>query len=96
MLARGSRITVTSGTADNPHAGYSFTVGERRNPMAPARITFIRRNSNAAFVNTGVHFLNGYDYLYDAASGHVGFRWTGHVHEPMARVSTPDRTEGRR
>jgi hypothetical protein len=101
-LAAGSKVTIDAGAADAPQASYTFAVGDRRNPMAPARITFIRRSGGAAFVNTGVHFLNGFDYLFDDDGGQVGFRWTGHVREQPGGVSAtrdgagPDRTQGQR
>jgi hypothetical protein len=53
----------------------------------PTTVTFVRRGGGAAFVNTGAHFLNGFDYLFDDDGGHVGFRWTGHVPEHLAGVS---------
>jgi hypothetical protein len=31
------------------------------------------------FVNTGRMFLEGFDYLYDAAGGFVGYRWNGRL-----------------
>jgi hypothetical protein len=37
-----------------------------------------------------VHFLNGFDYLYDADGGSVGFRWTGHAAPTFGKV-TPSR-----
>jgi hypothetical protein len=101
-LAAGSKVTISAGPADAPQASYTFAVGDRRNPLAPDRITFIRRGGGAAFVNTGVHFLNGFDYLFDNDGGRVGFRWTGHVPEHLGGVSVardgagPDRTQGQR
>ncbi len=38
------------------------------------------------FVNTSVHFLNGFDYLYDADGGFVGFRWTGDATPTIGKV----------
>jgi hypothetical protein len=61
-----------------PQARYKFTVGDEANPLAPRRLDFIGRD-RPPFVNTSVIFLNGFDYLFDAATGHVGFRWTGHA-----------------
>lgn len=100
-LAPGSKVTVSAGGADTPQASYSFAVGDRRNPLAPDRLTFIPKD-RSAFVNTGVHFLNGFDYLYDADGGRVGFRRTGRVPEQFGTVaagespSEPDETQGRR
>jgi hypothetical protein len=39
------------------------------------------------FVNTSVHFLNGFDYLYDADGGFVGFRWSGHAAPAIGKVT---------
>jgi hypothetical protein len=57
-------------------AGYAFSVGGSGNPLAP---DFLVLNTvrPQPFVNTSVHFLNGFDYLYDADAGMVGYRWTG-------------------
>ncbi|MGU3494480.1 hypothetical protein ACLBXM_10600 [Xanthobacteraceae bacterium A53D] len=55
--------------------GYSFNVDDRGNPVAPEAVVLVRSDANpGAFVNTSVRFLNGFDYLYDADGGHVGFR----------------------
>lgn len=99
-LAAGTRIAISAGTADAPPATYSFAVGDRGNPLTPARLTFIRRDQ-APFVNTGVHFLNGFDYLFDAKDGRAGFRWTGHAPAYTGQVSASDeggqdQTQGRR
>jgi hypothetical protein len=42
--------------------------------------------TRAPFVNTSLHFLNGFDYLYDADGGFVGFRWTGHASRGLGKV----------
>jgi hypothetical protein len=53
-------------------------------------------------VNTGVHFLNGFDYLFDGDGGRVGFRWTGHIPQPPGGASAardgagPGLTQGQR
>jgi hypothetical protein len=31
------------------------------------------------FVNTGRLFFEGFDYLYDAAGGYVGYGWNGRL-----------------
>jgi hypothetical protein len=36
-------------------------------------------HDRGVFVNTGRMFLEGFDYLYDAAGGYVGFGWNGRV-----------------
>ena len=55
------------------------------NPLAPARLILVSR-LRPPFVNTSVHFLNGFDYLYDADGGFVGFRWTGHATPTIGKV----------
>ena len=49
------------------------------NPLAPARVTLVGRGDRPTFVNTGVHLFNGFDYLFDADKGIVGYRWNGRV-----------------
>jgi hypothetical protein len=57
-------------------AGYGFSVGGSDNPLAPSFLV-LNTTRPQAFVNTSVHFLNGFDYLYDADAGMVGYRSTG-------------------
>jgi hypothetical protein len=100
-LAAGTTVSVAAGSAGAAQARYSFAVGDRRNPLAPDRLTFIPKD-RAAFVNTGVHFLNGFDYLYDDGGGHVGFRWTGRAPDRFGTVvvgadpAGDDQTKGQR
>ena len=55
--------------------GYSFKMGDAANPVAPFNVVLVRKDANSGpFVNTSVRFLNGFDYLYDADGGYVGFR----------------------
>jgi hypothetical protein len=67
--APGGRVT----------AAYSFAVGNMEDPLAPRRVILVGRGDRPTFVNTGVHVLNGFDYLYDADQGIVGYRWSGHT-----------------
>ncbi|SEP22339.1 hypothetical protein SAMN02990966_04468 [Rhodospirillales bacterium URHD0017] len=74
----GSRITVFLPDQRNPQpAYYGFTVGGRGNPMHPERVEVV--HDRGVFVNTGRMFLEGFDYLYDAAGGYVGFGWNGRL-----------------
>lgn len=58
-----------------PRIGYSFKMGVAANPVAPFNVVLVRKDANSGpFVNTSVRFLNGFDYLYDADAGYVGFR----------------------
>ena len=59
-------------------ASYAFTVGQPGNPLSPGFL-ILSTDRPQPFVNTSVRFLNGFDYLYDADDGMVGYRWTGHA-----------------
>jgi hypothetical protein len=79
-LAEGTELDITllgEGSAKLPNAAsYSFTVGKAGDLLAPDFL-ILNTNRPEPFVNTGVRFLNGFDYLYDADGGVVGYRWTG-------------------
>jgi hypothetical protein len=87
-LAGGTKVTISIPSEAAPQALYSFTVGDAGNPLAPARLILVSR-VRPPFVNTSVHFLNGFDYLYDADGGFVGFRWTGHATPTIGKVVAP-------
>lgn len=70
-LPDGATLSVRVGAADGGFDLYGFTVGEP-SPLAPAAIHL--RVADRPFVNTSYHLLNGYDVLYDADGGYVGFR----------------------
>jgi hypothetical protein len=75
--AQGAERTLPPGTQVAIRAGdldlYGFTVGDG-SPLAPEG-THLRVSSEARpFVNTSFHLLNGFDVLYDADAGYVGFR----------------------
>lgn len=72
-LVRGTPVTIEAGPPGQPAARYSFNVGDD-SPMAPERIILPDAEGRPNFVNTGSHFLNGFDMLYDAAGGYVGYR----------------------
>jgi hypothetical protein len=70
----GTKIAVYLPDRRSPQpAFYSFTVGERGNPLRPEKVEVVR--DRGVFVNTGRMFLEGFDYLYDAAGGYVGYGW---------------------
>jgi hypothetical protein len=74
----GTRIGVFIPNQRNPPAVYyGFTAGARDNPMHPERVEVV--HDRGVFVNTGRMFLEGFDYLYDAAGGYVGFGWNGRL-----------------
>jgi hypothetical protein len=88
-LIGGTKLTISIPTEASPQAFYNFTVGESGNPLAPSALNLVSR-VRPPFVNTSVNFLNGFDYLYDADGGFVGFRWTGRAAPGIGKV-TPSR-----
>jgi hypothetical protein len=84
-LVDGTKLTISIPTEAAPQALYSFTVGDAGNPLAPARLILVSR-VRPPFVNTSVHFLKGFDYLYDVDGGFVGFSWTGHATPTIGKV----------
>jgi hypothetical protein len=83
-LIDGTKLTISIPTDAAPQALYNFTLGDTGNPLAPARLILVSR-VRPPFVNTSVHFLNGFDYLYDADGGFV-VRWTGHAPSAVGKV----------
>ncbi|MFG1422468.1 hypothetical protein [Roseixanthobacter liquoris] len=71
-LPAGATLSVKLG-ADGTGAAYSFAVGDVANPLAPLGVVLVQRGERT-FVNTSLRFLNGFDYLYDADGGFVGYR----------------------
>ncbi|MBS7542080.1 hypothetical protein KHC19_02960 [Ancylobacter oerskovii] len=71
-LPAGTEVAIRAGTAQDGFELYRFTVGGD-SPLAPEAI-HLRVSPERVFVNTGFHLLNGYDVLYDADGGYVGFR----------------------
>ncbi|MFC0243268.1 hypothetical protein [Rhodopseudomonas telluris] len=74
-LAPGTRLSIRFGdaAADRP-PGYGFAAGDTANAAAPERIVLVGGANRPTFVNTSVHALNAFDYLFDADAGVVGFR----------------------
>jgi hypothetical protein len=84
----GTTVAVFMPGQTSPVASYQFAVGpgggpQTGNPLAPDFVT-IDRAGNPTFVNTTFHFLNGFNYFYDAVNGFVGYRWDGSASRPMA------------
>jgi hypothetical protein len=78
-LPPGTKVTISlapEAPAREGTAQYSFMVGDTANPLAPNRVTLVGRGDRPTFVNTSVYLLNGFDYLYDADRGVVGYRRT--------------------
>ncbi|GAB4072423.1 hypothetical protein GCM10028812_50180 [Ancylobacter sonchi] len=71
-LPAGTEVAIRAGTAQDGFELYRFTVGGD-SPLAPEAI-HLRVSPERVFVNTSFHLLNGYDVLYDADGGYVGFR----------------------
>ena len=82
----GTRIAVSlPGPGAAASANYEITVGSYENPMHPARVEVVR--DPGVFVNTGRMFFQGFDYLYDAVAGYVGYGWNGRVSNAYGGVS---------
>jgi hypothetical protein len=89
----GTKIAVYLPDRRSPQpAFYAFTVGERANPLRPEKVEVVR--DRGVFVNTGRMFLEGFDYLYDAAGGYVGYGWNRRLSGSLGGV-TPGLSEAR-
>jgi hypothetical protein len=89
----GTKIAVYLPDKRSPQpAFYSFTAGERANPLQPEKVEVVRDRD--VFVNTGRMFLEGFDYLYDAAGGYVGYGWNRRLSSSIGGV-TPGLSSGR-
>jgi hypothetical protein len=84
-LVEGTKLMISIPAEDSPQALYMFTLGDRLNPLAPAHLNLVGRG-RAPFVNASLRFLNGFDYLFDADGGFVGFRWTGHAAQAFGKA----------
>ncbi|WP_052518942.1 hypothetical protein [Archangium violaceum] len=78
VLVDGSQVTVRFPDNEAPVASYTFTVGDtaQANPLAPAQV-ITTANGKTVFVNTGRHFLRGFNVLFDAEGGLFGLKKTG-------------------
>jgi hypothetical protein len=82
----GTKIAVYLPDRRSPQpAFYTFTVGERGNPLSPEKVEVVR--DRGVFVNTGRMFLEGFDYLYDAAGGYVGYGWNRRLSRSFGGVT---------
>lgn len=82
----GTRLSIWLPGQTPPNATYAFTVGDRSNPMHPARVEVV--HDAGTFVNTGRMFLQGFDYLYDAIGGYVGYAWANRTDPRYVSVAT--------
>lgn len=71
-LQAGDQVAVTVPRSPSPLSLYSFNVGDG-GPLTPDKV-HLRLSPDRTFLNTSFHFLNGFDFLYDADGGYVGFR----------------------
>lgn len=71
-LQSGDQVAVTIPREKGALPLYSFAVGDG-SPVTPDKI-HLRHSPERVFLNTSFHFLNGFDFLYDADDGYVGFR----------------------
>lgn len=71
-LPAGTEVTILAGSGSSLAELYSFRVGDA-SPVAPRHI-HLRVSPHRTFVNTSVHLLNAFDFLYDADGGYAGFR----------------------
>jgi len=82
----GTTISIYLPDRRNPQpAFYTFTVGERGNPLHPERVEVV--HDAGVFVNTSRLFLEGFNYLYDAAGGYVGYGWTNRLRSSYGGVT---------
>lgn len=81
----GTNIAIWLPGQAAPNATYAFTVGDRSNPMHPERVEVV--HDAGTFVNTGRMFLQGFDYLYDAIGGYVGYAWAGRTNPTYGSVA---------
>jgi hypothetical protein len=77
-LAPGTRIDIDL-TPDHAGAGLHLAVrvGDPADAAAPTAVTLSGVGQRPPFVNTGVRFLNRFEYRYDADIGTVGYRPVG-------------------
>lgn len=81
-LPAGSKIQIAIPGMENAFGmSYEFIAGSLDNPLAPLSYVVTSKNGTVenAFVNTGRDVIQGYNYLYDADGGYVGFSWNGSI-----------------
>ncbi|MET0638555.1 MAG: hypothetical protein ABWZ19_00915 [Hyphomicrobium sp.] len=71
-LQPGETVSVTIPRGKDFTPLYSFGVDDG-SPVTPSKI-HLRISADRTFLNTSFRFLNGFDILYDADAGYVGFR----------------------
>jgi predicted aspartyl protease len=68
------RIDLMPARRGKASIGYVVHVGDGNDAGAPTSAVLVRVGRRAPFINTGVHLLNRFDYLYDADAGLVGYK----------------------
>ena len=76
---KGAQVSLNLfGTDGQVRYGYAVDGNSPQTPTTtdkyPSVVTGIPDLGRPNLLNTGVHFLNGFDYLYDADNGYVGVR----------------------
>ena len=82
IVGPGTKVTISlvpDAQARGAVSDYTFAVGDAADPLAPGRVILLERGDQPTFVNTSLRLLNGFEYLFDAENGIVGYRWTGRV-----------------
>jgi hypothetical protein len=72
QLPTGTQVSISAGPPEGRFPLYGFAVGDG-SPLAPDGV-HLNVSEERVFVNTSYHLLNGFDVLYDADGGYVGFR----------------------
>ena len=57
---------------------YSFKVGDTKNPLTPRRVTWVQSSIGGITINTGLHALTAFDYLFDNDGGYLGLKPVPH------------------
>lgn len=70
LVAEGTPITVE---LLGGQLRYSFKAGDLTNPQTPRKVDWAKA-ARGTFVNTGLHALSAYDYLYDMDGGWLALR----------------------
>ncbi|CCB66941.1 conserved exported protein of unknown function [Hyphomicrobium sp. MC1] len=71
-LQPGDQVAVAVSRGQSSLPLYSFKIDDGH-PLTPEKV-HLRLSPDRTFLNTSFHFLNGFDFLYDADGGYVGFR----------------------
>lgn len=73
----GSVISIYLPDQQHPIARYSYTIGQKGNPMQPIGTHIVKRKGSESFLNSGRHVLEGINFFYDNINGYMGYIWNG-------------------